>query len=190
MTMAPFRFNFPQWDSDLLVLINSKRSEWLDSLMTAISNHWVFAIVCAVVCVLIAYKCRKNGLTAIFFLIGGLAAASGLNNLLKIIVRRPRPCESLLGSINILEDCGDAFSFFSAHSSNAFCLALFSSLLLRNKWYAIIINIWAVTVAYSRLYVGKHYPLDVLCGIIFGSAIGFLTFELFSLYKTSKLQQT
>lgn len=180
-------FNFPQWDSDLLVYVNSKRIDFLDPVMVTISTHWLWAFISIGVVGLMIWNGGKRGVYASVFLSLSVMLTSIVNNLLKLVIRRPRPCEDLDGIINILEDCGDAFSFFSAHSSNSFCLAIFSSLYFRNKYYSGMINIWALTVAYSRLYVGKHYPLDVIFGISFGIVMGFLCFQMFRKYEAKKL---
>jgi undecaprenyl-diphosphatase len=139
-------------------------------------------------CILIFYKKKnKESIIAIGFMFAGILITLALNTLLKIIIQRPRPCESLIGEINILEDCGNAFSFFSAHSSSSFCMATFFLLYLKNRYYGFAAFLWAFMVAYSRLYVGKHYPLDVFIGTFFGITMGILCYFLFVHYGKPKL---
>jgi len=94
----------------------------------------------------------------------------------------------LQSSIRILEDCGTHYSFFSAHSSNAFCLAICTALFFKSKYYTIVMLTWATVVAYSRIYVGKHYPLDVICGIAFGILISFAGDYFLKHYREIKIE--
>ena len=80
----------------------------------------------------------------------------------------------------VREGCGGPYGFFSGHASNAMAVAIFVGLMLKDKFkYAIyLLVIWAMVMGYSRIYVGVHYPLDVFCGLIFGSFSGFLFYKL------------
>jgi len=85
--------------------------------------------------------------------------------------------------------CGGQHGFFSGHSSNSMAIAIFSSLLLRDKYKYLpyILVIWSLLMGYSRIYVGAHYPLDVLCGFIFGGLSGFGFYKL-DKYLQSRFQ--
>ncbi|MCC8094860.1 MAG: phosphatase PAP2 family protein, partial [Tannerellaceae bacterium] len=89
-------------------------------------------------------------------------------------------------AVTFLEETWTSYSFFSGHSSNSFCLAVFTTLYFRNKIYGIAIFAWALAVAYSRIYVGKHYPLDVIVGILFGFLTGWLYYWFYKKYTSSK----
>jgi undecaprenyl-diphosphatase len=73
---------------------------------------------------------------------------------------------------------GGLYSFVSAHSANAFSFAVFSSLLFRNKLYSFFIFIWALLIAYTRVYLGVHFPADIICGGLLGSLIGLIVFRI------------
>ncbi len=164
------KLNFPQWDLELFTWINSRQIEWLNPFMQTLSSHYSWIILFSIIAYFMIRRSRSQGLREVLLIAVTVITNSILNNVLKIIIKRPRPChnELLESTIGLLEDCGNHYSFFSAHSSNAFCLAICTALYFKNKYFTLIMTLWASLVAFSRIYVGKHYPLDVLCGVIFG----------------------
>ncbi len=103
-------------------------------------------------------------------------------NLFKDSFQRLRPCydETIKDSIRLVKDnCGGKYGFFSAHASNSFSLATFFGLLFMNRIrYIILITlVYASFISYSRIYLGVHFPIDIICGSLFGLFIGF------SIYK-------
>jgi undecaprenyl-diphosphatase len=117
---------------------------------------------------------------SVLFLLSGLVVAILLSDqiaasLIKPIFHRLRPCNNPLLStqIRLLVHCGSGYSFVSAHASNHFAMAVFASLtLLQKKWLLPVLLLWAFTVSYSQVYVGVHYPADVVGGGILGCLIG------------------
>ena len=105
-------------------------------------------------------------------------------NLFKDSFQRLRPCynEIIKDSLRLVkESCGGKYGFFSAHASNSFTLAVFFGLLYKNKFkYLIYITLlYASLISYSRIYLGVHFPLDILFGATFGIIIGILTFNFY-----------
>jgi undecaprenyl-diphosphatase len=78
----------------------------------------------------------------------------------------------------MLEWRGGLYGFVSSHAANLFGLAALSSFILRKRWLHWLLFIFVSSVGYSRIYVGKHYPLDVLCGALLGILIGWLVYKL------------
>ncbi len=177
-----FTINFPEWDKDLFIYLNSKNHPWIDPVMVFLSDQTVWIILMVVVISFMVYKRQRHGAIASLFLIAGVAANSLLNQIVKFIIMRPRPGNNPLleGLFNQLEATGTSYSFFSAHSSTSMCLAMFSALYIKNATYSTLVFVWAFLVAYSRIYVGKHYPLDVVVGILFGMLVGWLTYRLYN----------
>ena len=105
-------------------------------------------------------------------------------NFIKYSVSRPRPChlEDLNGLIRLVkQDCGGAFGYFSGHASNSFALAIFfSRLMSKVKWLPNLLIVYAFLVAYSRIYIGVHYPLDVFSGLIMGCFSGYFGYYLYN----------
>ena len=99
-----------------------------------------------------------------------------ITNLFKDGFARLRPCHDpdIAPLMRLVKDrCGGLYGFFSGHSSNSFALAIFFITFFKSiypvmRWLVL----WAAIVAYSRVYVGVHYPIDILCGALFGSVIG------------------
>jgi undecaprenyl-diphosphatase len=98
----------------------------------------------------------------------------GSSALLKPLFSRPRPCH--LGEVHLLVRCGAGLSFPSSHAANLFGQALFFGL-WRKKYLPYFLS-FAFLVGISRIFVGVHYPLDVLGGMFLGAIVGAVTYQL------------
>jgi undecaprenyl-diphosphatase len=106
-------------------------------------------------------------------------------NLIKNLVQRPRPCNDENFMINVhtlLGGCSGSFSFPSSHATNHFGMAWFIFLTMKNyfKNWSYLFFLWAATIAYGQVYIGIHYPTDVLGGAVLGSIIGIATAAVFN----------
>ena len=103
-------------------------------------------------------------------------------NFFKDSFQRLRPCynESILDSLRLVkENCGGKYGFFSAHASNSFSLAIFFGLLFKNRirYMIIITTVYASLISYSRIYLGVHFPIDIIVGSSFGIFVGFIIYS-------------
>ena len=100
----------------------------------------------------------------------------------KYVFMRYRPCHNLLlqAQVHLNDGCGGTYGFISSHAANTFALAMFLTLLFKNKikYFGISIFLWAGFVSYSRIYNGVHYPADVACGAIVGMGIGITVYTI------------
>ncbi len=107
------------------------------------------------------------------------------SHIFKPMVNRLRPCHDLLLADDIrllLNYCSDSRSFTSSHAANHFGLAFFIYYTLKPyfKNWSYLFFVWAAAVSYGQVYIGVHYPTDVICGGILGSIIGYFTSWLFN----------
>ena len=101
--------------------------------------------------------------------------------------KRLRPChdENILNLVRLVKErCGGLYSYFSAHASNSMAIAVFFSFLLKSSYKTLpfFLIFWALLIAYSRVYIGVHFPLDVLTGAIIGGFYGILFYKLFKVF--------
>ncbi|MHB8883273.1 MAG: glycosyltransferase family 39 protein [Thermodesulfovibrionales bacterium] len=125
-----------------------------------------------------AYKEKKNALPYLILCLAALGIADGGGNVLKHIFQRPRPCTVLEG-VNLLVGCGRSFSMPSNHALNSFAAACIFWPLRRKALNAALIGI-AALIAFSRVYVGVHYPSDVVAGAVLGAGAAYVTHQLYS----------
>ncbi len=164
-----------QWDTDLLIYLNNLGSAAYDDTWKTITNKKTWFPLYLAIIVLVFYKKGwKAGLLATlmgFAMVGVIDFTT--SQVFKEIFKRPRPCSvpELEGVIRHVMGggCG-GYSFFSGHSSNSFGIAIFFGTILRPYFKGIfgLLIIWAAVVAFSRVYVGVHYPIDIIMGMIWG----------------------
>jgi membrane-associated phospholipid phosphatase len=124
---------------------------------------------------------RRHRLNTLWIVLGAtilIAATDQLSaGLIKNLAERPRPCNDPLfkDQVRLLVACGHGYSFISTHATNHFAIAFF---LIRffeteRKWVLPLAVGWAAFIAFSQVYVGVHYPFDVICGALVGSVFGY-----------------
>lgn len=170
-------------DQDLTLSLNSISTPLTDQLWILMSDKTVW-IPAYVLCAYFLFRRLGWKKAAVVLISIGLAfgLCDQLSTIVKNSVDRLRPSYSarmLSGGLNVLEGRGGFFGFFSAHSANAFALAMCLIIGFRNDrthtyngFYKLAL-IWAAMVAESRIFVGKHYLGDVLVGAIIGVTVGY-----------------
>ena len=181
-----------QWDRDVFLFLNGLGSSTWDGFWLFITGKWssipLYAILLLLSIRLLGWKATGILLIAVALLI---TTTDQLANFFKYGVERLRPChdEQLFEAMRLVKrSCGGKFGYFSAHASNSMALASFFSILLRKKikWIPLFLLPWAIVVGYSRIYIGVHFPLDIVTGISIGLLLGWLFFVL-KRYAVKKL---
>jgi len=166
------------WDEELFLTLNSLGQPWLDQFMVMISEIWIWVPLYAVILFLFYKKFPLNQ-ALVFMALCVLTVVitdQGSVHLFKEVFKRPRPCqeEHLLTQMRFAASHCGLYGFISSHAANTFGFAVLAGGILKEKApkLPVILLIWAAVVSYSRIYLGVHYPLDVIGGAIFGSVIG------------------
>jgi undecaprenyl-diphosphatase len=172
-------------DRQILLFLNSHNSPFWDRVMYAISGKVIWAPLYLAILIYLGYKYKKKFWIILLFVIAAVAMADQFSvQLFKNIFHRLRPCHepSLEGMVRLVNGvCGGLYGFVSSHASNSFNVALLSMMFIRKRWYTISILLWASVIGYSRIYLGVHYPGDVICGAMLGSLIGWGVYKLYIL---------
>lgn len=181
------------FDRSFFIFLNSFHASWLDSWMLFLSGQLVWVPFIGY----IVMRSQRQGPPrerALFFLFLAMALVFSdviSSSVIKNIVMRPRPCrlEELSALIySFGQKCGGRWGFVSSHAANSLALVLYSVRTIRPSGKrAHLIWIVPLLVAYSRIYLGVHYPGDILGGWVVGALSGWLFAELFrSTYGASR----
>ena len=174
-----------QFDKQLLLMVNGSDSVLLDYVVLTLTNAktWIPLYLSLFYVVM---KANRNVREVLLIL-----AAAGLcvllagtidDEIVKPLVARWRPThDPQIGSLVDVVDGyrGGNYGFFSAHASNTFSLALFFSLLMRQRLLTIGLVLWSLTNCWTRLYLGVHYPGDITVGLIWGAIVGYSVYRLY-----------
>lgn len=175
-------------DIELLIYLNNLGTVQWDSFWLVVTNKFS-AIPLYLFLLYFTYKQYgiKKTLVAILFVVVLITISDQTSNLFKYGFKRLRPChdENISHLIRLVKSsCGGLYAYFSAHAANAMAIAVFFGLLLKSKFKYLlpVLVLWALLVAYSRIYIGVHFPLDVITGMFFGILYATIIYKLLKLF--------
>lgn len=175
---------FGNADNNIVVAINNCHSPFMDSAILVITDFWFFV---GVVCCIIAYSIRKDKFSKTILFSALLIVAVGCTDYLCATIIRPavqqlrptNPDNPVSAMLHIVHGyIGGKYGFPSCHAANSFAIAVFTILWFRRKWIAVLLIGWALLECYTRLYLGVHYPSDIVFGIAIGSLIACIVYYL------------
>lgn len=174
--------------NDRLVLswFNGSNSVFLDGWMSALTSGFTWLALYASLFYLVVKNNETMG--QIMLVVGCALACVGLADIMadvivKPLVERWRPSNDPIFKydVSVVDGYrGTSYGFFSAHAANTFSLALFFCMLVRSRVLSVVLVLWSFVNCYTRMYLGLHYPSDIVCGLLWGSvcAIGVYYFYL------------
>lgn len=177
---------FLPYENDLFFLINGSHSRFMDSLTVLFSGYTIWALPVLFLLGVLFYKKNWREWLWVLLCIALLFTLCDMlsSNIIKPLVGRPRPVvyPGIMEHVRSFEGYGKyltGFGFISGHTTNSFGLAMFTTLLFRNRLYGWMIFCWAVVMGYSRIYLGVHFVSDVLGGMVVGVAAGCLIYAIY-----------
>lgn len=178
-------------DTSALLWINGFHNSFFDGFMFALSNRltWIPLYIS------LLYLIIRTKRSASLWIVGALILCVVLSDhiasgLIKNLVQRPRPSHavSLEGIVHLVHNYRSGmYGFVSSHAANTFGLALLSSLIIRKRAFSWVIFSWSVLNMYSRMYLGVHYPFDILGGMLVGISVAMLIFMLLRKWLPEKI---
>lgn len=173
---------FPSWDAHLFRLINQANQPWLDGPMEIISGKLTWIPLYMTLIYFLSKQYKKENWKSVLYLVSSVVFADQFSSsFLKPLFKRLRPChvDEFQSWIHLPAGCGGQFGFCSSHAANSFAIAVGFYLLTKNKSAGMALVLWASIISYSRIYLGAHYPLDVLVGALVGSVGGWGLFKAY-----------
>ena len=169
-----------QLDHSVLLFLNSYHNDFWDKAITLFTGKEIW-IPFYLLIIYVIIKTYKKNAVYILILIGlSITVSDQFSGLIKDSVQRLRPThDPVLGDlVHNIYNRGGMFGYFSAHAANTFTIAVITAKLFKNRLFSIVIFAWAIIVSYTRIYLGLHYPGDVLTGWIWGILTGLAFYQL------------
>jgi len=174
-------------DTSLFLFLNGLHTSFFDGFMYAFSAKLTWIPLYASVLYIIIRHWKKDAVWIALALILCIVISDQVSSgLIKHLVHRLRPSQTddLKALVHIVNDYrGGLYGFVSSHAANAVGFALLSSMLFKQRFYTVAIFSWAVLISYSRIYLGVHYPLDILGGAIVGVVAALICYWAIRKYR-------
>lgn len=166
-------------DRELFVYLNDMQSPFWDPIMVFVSDKYVWVPFYLGLIGYVIWRYKRKSIPMLLLAVLTIVLADSITSgIFKPYFARLRPCHdpTLSETINLVAGCGGKFGFMSSHAANSFGFAVFFNLVLSDRYavFKFILVAWAVIVSYSRIYLGVHFPGDIVGGAIVGSFAAYL----------------
>ena len=170
-----------QWDQQAMLFIHSHSGPFLDSLMAGITEKYNWIPLYLLLVFLLIRQFGWHALYSIVAVVLLVVISDQLtSSLMKPFFQRLRPCHDpeIGHMVRIITKCGGYYGFVSSHAANSFAVTTFFWCLFHThtRWIVWIV-LWPIVVSYSRIYLGVHYPLDILGGALVGVFLGYAMYR-------------
>lgn len=174
------------FDMQLLHVFNGSQNIWLDQMVMVLTSGFTWIPLYVILFVIVIRNNETMGQIALIVgcaLLCFLMSEGLVDGIIKPIAARWRPSNDPVWkyTIQVVDNMRlKNFSFCSAHAANTFSIAIFFALLIRSRVVTCTLMLWSLANCWTRLYLGVHYPLDIICGLAVGAIIGSLIYLLYN----------
>lgn len=182
-----------QLDQSFFLFLNELHNNFWDKAMFLFSSREIWIPFYALIIYVIVKTYKKNSLYILLLIGLSIAVSDQFSGLIKNTIERLRPSNdpAISNLVHIVNDYrGGTFGFFSSHASNSFTIAVIASMLFKRRMFTLAMFVWAIIVSYTRIYLGLHYPGDILTGWIWGALIGYGFYQLMILLQQRYFKST
>jgi undecaprenyl-diphosphatase len=169
-------------DREWLLAINSWNSPFWDKTMWLLTGGLFWIPFYLMLTGYFIWKFKKRAILIILFAAAGFGMSDFVSvEVFKDVFMRLRPSNDPVTAhlIHVVNDYrGGLYGFISSHAANTFMVAVFTLQVARKPWFTVIVFLWALIMCYTRLYLGVHYPGDIICGAIVGSGLAIGWFKI------------
>ncbi|HZG00226.1 MAG TPA: phosphatase PAP2 family protein [Chitinophagales bacterium] len=169
-------------DRELLKLINTTwANSFFDATMPFARAKFNWIPLYVAMLIWLVFRFKKNVWLPLIVIVGAVAVSDQIaSSVFKPFFERLRPCRNPELELRMIIDCGGGFGFVSSHAATHFAVALTFPFFFREhlRWLLPVMLLWACWVAYAQIYVGYHYPSDIVCGALVGTTVAFVATSL------------
>lgn len=179
-------------DKTLLMVFNGSHCPFVDRLAVTLTcgYMWIPLYIALLLLVINNHKTVAQISLVIGMALLAIVLSEGMADLIvKPLVARLRPIHDTLmqDSVQVVNNYrAEGYSFFSAHASNTMAVAVFFSLLVKDRLFACTLITWALVNCWTRLYLGVHYPSDIIVGVVWGSVSGLFAYTMYNKVKDTR----